>query len=97
MKISGGWVLAFLVISCGDSSNNSSNPDAGAKCKGALYDKCAGATDCTSGTCESTPALGKFCTQACTPAQTCPMAGDVTVTCSNMGFCTPLATNDCTL
>ena len=98
MKISGGWVLAFLVISCGDSSS-SSQPDAGSggKCTGALYDKCSSATDCMSGTCEETPALGKFCTRACIPSQTCPTSGDVTVVCSNMGFCTPLATNDCSL
>jgi hypothetical protein len=98
MKISGGWVLAFLVIACGDSGG-SSTPDGGmgAKCTGALYDKCAGAGDCMSGTCGSTPALGMFCTRACTPSEMCPMAGDVTVTCSNMGFCTPTATNSCSL
>ena len=97
MKISAGWALALLLISCGDSSSGSSNPDggAGAKCTGALYDRCDSANDCMSGMCEMSPALGKFCTRACVPSQTCPAAGDITVICSNMGFCTPQATNDC--
>ena len=66
MKISGWWVLAVvLLVACGDSNSSSG----GTKCSGALYDKCAGASGCTSGLCQSSPSIGMFCSQTCTPGQ----------------------------
>jgi hypothetical protein len=94
MKIPGGWMLAFfLLIGCGDNSS----PSGGTKCSGALYDKCAGASGCTSGMCQSSPSIGMFCTQTCSPGQVCPAQYGTAVTCNNMGICLPPATNSCSL
>ena len=94
MKISGWWVPAVvLLVACGDSNSSSG----GTKCSGALYDKCAGASGCTSGLCQSSPSIGMFCSQTCTPGQGCPTQNGTTVTCSNQGICLPAATNSCSL
>ena len=105
MRVMRKLALLSLIAAACSSSDGDPKPmtdaaiDApgGAACTGAIYDPCTSNTQCMSGNCRLFMGDGiQVCTQACSAAMPCPMAGSTAVACNNMGICKPPAANNCT-